>query len=168
MLRKKLIPNKQLFTILNIHVYVYTLLKENINCRISEPLMCSILFLSYSLCYCFFAEDACQLKVKMYESEENVLLRLKGSVRGRKKEALSGSDRMGTSKKQAPTILVHSPEPHIKQTTEHKQHSYGNNRLKTLLSFSLFMLECVFYFITGKILNKLFKDFLYEHLNSAS
>lgn len=55
----------------------------------------------------------------MYESEENVLLKLKGSMKGREKEALSGSDRTGTSKKQMLTVLVHSPELHVKQTTEH-------------------------------------------------
>lgn len=106
----------------------------------------------------------------MYESEENVLLKLKDSMRGREKqrEKLSESVTISASEKHVATILVHSPELHIKRTTDHKEHSYDNNRQKIFLSFHLFMLACIFYLITEKLLNKLFKNFLNEHLNSAS
>lgn len=56
----------------------------------------------------------------MYDSEENVLLKLKESMRGRKRETESEPVRMCASSKHAPMILVHSSDLSVKQTTEHE------------------------------------------------
>lgn len=56
----------------------------------------------------------------MYDSEENVLSKLKESMRGRNRETDLEPVRMCASNKHAPTILVYSSDLSVKQTTEHK------------------------------------------------
>lgn len=68
-------------------IHIHTLLKQNMNCRISYMLMCSIIFSQTIIVFAIlFSKVTCQPESIMYQSGENFLVKLKESTKERKTE----------------------------------------------------------------------------------